>query len=356
MKQHRKALASSRRNMLTKIIKHPQSLLAQEEKGENSTPVFREVDLTSYTSAMEHYWQQSKESLLPSAEQLAATQIAPLERLFSALPAKHPQAQQIARLLSQAYQLAGILVSHRNNFRQCALYCQRAVQLAEEAQDSTLLVAALVKLGVTFYYADQPQQAGAIYRQALTSCQGVSPLLQCSLSMKRAAVFAQFGQEQEAMRLLEEVYRAFPSHPERDPAFLYADCGVPSLSLWDGLTHLALGESNAGRSAAPSHLLRAWETFAPFGGAQPSLVISERNRLEILNHQAITATYLGDLERVEAYLIQGILGARHLGSSHRYAEAIECYRLARTRWPNEIRIQRLASWFLDEISPNSDRV
>lgn len=346
--QEPQAPTFSRREMLIGRFKQQERIAQAREQTEHA-PVFPEEDLAAYIAAMAQYWRQSKQEHLPGVEQLHAQHIQPLEQRATNLATTHPQRAPIAHLLSQSYQLLGILLFHRNDVRQRVRFCQQAVAWAQEAHDPHLLVAALLKLGVSFYYADLPQQAEDIYQSALAPSEKVSPLLQSSLWMKWAATSAQMGQEREALACLEKAYRIFPAHPEQDLAFLYADCGSSSLALWDGLTHLALAENPTGLLRDLSHVQHACEAFHPSVQQPEGPWISQRNHLETVNHQALAATLLGDLEMTEHYLTQGIVGARSLNSARRFAEALKGYRQARIHWPEERRIRRLAGLFIEDL-------
>ena len=143
------------------------------------------------------------------------------------------------------------------------------------------------------------------------------------------------GQEQGAKRYIGLTYESFPEHPRDDPSSLYTDYGRPSLSLWSGLTWLSLDEPST-----------AWEIFAQVGGLNPKLVISERNRIEIINHQAETAI-AGDQELFTAYLQEGLKGAKQIGSEKRHHEIWEIYEQAKKTWRNDKKILMLRKDLLD---------
>ncbi len=127
----------------------------------------------------------------------------------------------------------------------------------------------------------------------------------------------------------------FPEHPEQDPCFPYADCGHSTLPIWEGLAYLDLGQ--------PKEASSAFERIERF---PDPIVISERARIEAINHQAEAAIALGDQERFRMYIEMGVKRAKVLGSEKRYNEAREIYRQAKLIWSNEARIKGLQELFI----------
>lgn len=336
MNDDQKKLSVSRRTALAKLARWPLTLFPQQPPEQ---PCDVEETIEQCAQGIARCWQESKGYNLTSADQLLAVY---LQRLEQVAQIPSPYQRKGARLASQGYQLAGILAFHRGNLAAREVYCQRGVYWAEVAETPTLLVLALTNLGAKFRYENQPARSLQIYREALPFLCQASPLCQSSLYMKLAEAYAQLGQEREAEQSLDLAYQSFPARVEDDPAFPYADCDLPSLFLWDGMTHLALGKSQMRADATREHLKLAWQAFEPFGGHQPTRVISERNRLEILNRQAETAVYLHRQDLFTAYLMEAAVGARALGSEKRRKEAVNVYWKARAAWPRETRIRKLA--------------
>ena len=328
--------------MFTSVARLPQALA---ERLDDQPPEQADHELLAqYTQAIASCWQWSRGSDLATVEQALPSYLWGLEQVAHASP-KHAQAA--AHLLAQGYALRGILAFHHNDLQAHADYCRRGVQWARQAGDPTLLVATLATCGSTFHYAGQPLLALQTYQEGLELLDRASPLAQGSLLMKLAATYAQLGREREAKHTQYRTYRLFPPHPADDPAFLYADCGEPSLCLWDGLTHLALSKiCTVDNRTAQMHVRLAWELLDLFGGAHPRFVVSERNHVEILIQQARTAVALDDLERFIASFSNAVTGAKVLGSERRRREAIAVYWQARTSWPHEERVSDLAELFL----------
>lgn len=342
MKEPQRPARLSRRAVFTSFARLPQALA--ERLGDQPPEQADQELLAQYTTAIAACWQWSKGSDLATVEQVLPSYLWGLEQVAHASP---KQTQAAAHLLAQGYALRGILAFHRNDLQARADYCRRGVQWARQAGDPTLLVATLAICGCTFHYAGQPLLALQTYQEALELLDRASPLAQGSVLMKLAETYAQLGQEREAEHSLYRAYRYFPPHPADDPAFLYADCGDPSLCLWDGLTHLALSQlSPADERTAQMHLRLAWESLDLFSGTSPRFMVSERNHVEILIQRARTTIALNDLERFIACFTSAVAGTKTLGSQRRRREAITVYWQARAWWPHEERVSDLAELFL----------
>jgi len=58
--------------------------------------------------------------------------------------------------------------------------------------------------------------------------------------------------------------------------------------------------------------------------------------------RALAAVKVGNLEQFREHLIEGVNGAKALGSEKRRQEAIATYKEARLKWPHELQILELA--------------
>jgi len=332
----------SRRSMFTGLAHLPQTLV---DRLDDQLPEQADAALLAqYQTVITACWQWSKGPDLLPIEQALPFYLHRLEQIARVSP-KH--AQEAAHLLAQGYELRGILAFHRNDLLARADFCRLGVQWARQAADPTLLVAAIATYGATFRYTDQPQQALQTYQEALAGLDQASPLAQASLLIKLAEAHAQLGQKPEAERSLSRAYKVFPAHSWDDPAALFADCGEPSICLWDGLTHLALSRtSSADERAARLHLRHTWDMLDLYGGTHPPFVVSERNHVEILVRQTETAIALDDLDVFTATFADTVIAMKALGSERRRQEAIAVYWQARKHWPREARVSDLAELFL----------
>lgn len=284
-------------------------------------------------------WYLMKASELGAVELALPKYLPTLETL-----AKQPSEYQAeaAELASQCYQLIGLVKLHQNNFPARQVYCERAVHYSRLTQDFNLQASALIHLANTFYYGNYPIKALQTYQEALPFINRISPSLSSRLYVMLAESCARCKQEENAKKYISLTYESYAKRPEDNESLPYSDYALSSLYLWEGLTYLALGQHypDAGYSQ------RAWDTFALIGGIQPKLKVSERNRIEIVIHQAETAIALEDQECFCTYLIEGVTGAKNLGSERRYLEAWTTFEKARFVWRNERRVKELADLFV----------
>jgi tetratricopeptide (TPR) repeat protein len=348
--EHQHTARFSRRDAIRKLARLPQEVFSQKLPEHvlllQPPKLVAEEVLPQCATAIAACWQASRGPELSAVEQVLPSYLWALEQLARDASQPHHR-QTAAHLAAQGHQLAGILALHRNQLAAREAYGRRSLHWARVADDPSLLVAVIATFGATFHYSGQPTLALQTYQEAVPSLEQASPLAQSSLLMKQAEAYAQLGLQREAERSLNRAYRLFPPHPREDPAFPYADCGEPSLCLWDGLTYLALSKTQTDDEPVAHRLARrVWETLELCGGAHPPFVISKRNHLEILNHQAETAVLLDDLELFTSCLTEAVTGAKALGSQWRRKEAVSVYWQARHHWPHEDRVKELAELFL----------
>jgi tetratricopeptide (TPR) repeat protein len=300
------------------------------------TPVDTLNQLEKLTEAC---WHLMKASELAAVELALPKYLPTLETL-----ARQPSEYQMkaAGLASQSYQLIGLVKLHQNNFSARQVYCERAVHYSRLTNDRNLQASALIYLANTFYYGNHPVKALQTYREALPYMSEVSPSLSGRVYVMLAESYARCKQKEHAQRYVGLARETFARRPDDDVTLLYSDYALSSLYLWEGLTYLALGQHYPGRN----YYQQAWDTFTLIGGLQPRLMISERNRIEIVIHQAATAIALGDLDLFRTYLIEGVTGAKALGSERRYLEAFTTFEKAQLVWPNEQRVKALAELFV----------
>jgi tetratricopeptide (TPR) repeat protein len=245
-----------------------------------------------------------------------------------------PYQEVAAAIASQGYLLSASLAGHRDDLDARESYSIQSLQFGQIAQDYNLQVAALKQLAVTYDYKQRPGKALATYQRAIPYLDHVSPLLRSGICIRMSGAYAQCGQEQEALRYLGIAHESFPAIPEQDPGYLYADSGLYSLLLWDGLIHLDLDQ--------PKEAERA---FARVDGLAPKIEVPERVRIEFLTYQATTYMALRELEQSCTYLEESVKASLALGSERRYSEAYETYQQMRQVWPQERKVKTLKSLF-----------
>ena len=287
--------------------------------------------LDFFAKLTEICWQLSKGNDLDTAEHVLQAYLPKMVSL--ALPPSQQQ-QTIAGIASSGYLLAASLAGHHNDLKARQNCSEQALLFGDIAQDRNLQIAAMRQLAATFDYQDRPYKVLETYQQVLPYLGEVSPLLRSRIYAGTSGIYAQLGCEQEALRFLSLAYEDFPENPERDPSFLFADCGYFTLVLWDGLTHLELHQP-----------CEAAEAFARIDGLQPKIQVPERVRAEILHHQATTFTDLRQMDQACDYLEAAVKASLILGSERRYREAFEVFTQMRPIWISEKRVQSLGDFF-----------
>ena len=284
-----------------------------------------------FEKLVETCWHLSKGNILTIVE---PTLWAYLPKL--AIAAQQPSQHQgiAAGITSQGYLLAAILAGHRDDLNARQQFSEQALSYADLAKDRNLQAAALRQLALTFDYKDRPRKALQTYQQTIPLLEGTSTLLRSRIYAGLADSYAQYEQEQEALRCLSLAYENFPVRPEDDPTFLYADCDYFTLILWEGLTRLDLGQPK-----------EAERVFARVDGLRPKIKVPERVRIEFLNYQAETFTASRDMEQACAYLEEAVKASLELGSERRYSQASELYKQMRVVWRHESRIKALGDVF-----------
>lgn len=157
--------------------------------------------------------------------------------------------------------------------------------------------------------------------------------LRCQWPGSRPDLFGQLGRERDALLSIEQAERSYPSHPEQDPSFLYAEFRQASLILEKGLAFLALAEKFPGRS----YQRTAANVFDGIEWSTPATRVPDRIRYEIINHRAWAAILLSDLETAESHLRHAVDGFASLDSRQRRQEAQTAWTRAVERWPHERR-------------------
>jgi tetratricopeptide (TPR) repeat protein len=319
----------SRRDALMVIAGLPLTLLVKIQTG-SMAPALLEEFLAQCTASIAICWHLLKGTEFQPVEAVLSRYLPVLDKL-AYQPSRYQKS--IASLAAQGHILAATLTLHQNNLLAREAHCKQAIQLGQLAEDVNLHMTALKWLAVTYYYAKSPFKALQAYQKIEPFIDHISPLLRGSVYIKMAGAYAQCGREPEALRYIRMAHEHFPENPEQDPCFLYADCGLQSLPLWEGLTYLDLGQPREAQSA-----LERVEKL-------PTIIVSERGRIEAINHQAEAALALGDQERFRAYIEMGVRGAKALGSEKRYNEAFDVYQQAKKLWRNEPGVKELRDLF-----------
>jgi hypothetical protein len=333
-------LRPSRRQLLITLLALPVALAPSLQLGGASSVLVRKL-LAQCATSITAAWHLLKQTDFAIVEQHVSSYLLALTAL-----ARQPSAHQAeaARLASLAYRALGIVALHRRQFSTRDYYVRQALLYAEIVGDPHLQSLALMSIAdFSLLYRNDPSRAAETLRRALLDEDKITPSERSRLSASLALELAMRGQEQESLRHVHAAEERYPAHPETEPSFLYAEFTPGNLVLYRGLTHLSLARQFPERH----HQEEAWETFGHVGRLAAQGAVTERVRVEIVNHQAATAVEMRDLERFVSYLRLGVQGASDLGSAQRLHEAVTTWRRALQVWPAEPRVTALAELFAD---------
>ena len=329
----------SRRQALMAIAVYPLALLASFRKSSESLFIIEEL-LSRCAAGITASWHLLKGdgNDLIVVDQTVSNYLPVLVQVAQS-PSRYQKTA--ARLVTQGYRLKRIVALHQNTVKAWETYCQQALYYSEISEDPDSIVAALISSASNSYYNLNPQKASSIYQKALPYIDATSPLLRAKLFAELAVVYAQQGQEKEALSSLELAQKAYPAQPEQDSSFLYAEFTSASMILEEGLTYLALAQHNPREQSK-----HAWNAFSRIEQLQAQSLISQRVFCEVINQRAETALVLGDQELFRSYLERGVQGATSLSSKQRRREAISAYKKAQILWPRDPKVTELAEIFL----------
>jgi hypothetical protein len=189
-------------------------------------------------------------------------------------------------------------------------------------------------LGYTYVYTRQPGKAIVKFQEALQYLSTQDSLLTNDICMGLADAHGQCKAEKEALAALTIAQR-FPTNPENDPSFLYADCNLAVLYVWEGRTYLELGRHYPDRR----YHMKARQSLLRIEGESNA---TKRNSTGNSIYQSRAAVGLKELEMFFDRWTEGMEGAITLGSKRRYNEGCEVYQEACEKWPNEKKIKSMA--------------
>ncbi len=324
--------AISRRQALTTIAALPTALVWGAGLVTNAAI---EEFLPSCAASITSCWHLMKGKGFVAVNGILSTFVPSLATI-ALRPSKYQQGA--ARLAVQASIIQGILAMHQLNFTEREAHCHEAVRYATISQDNLLQAAALMYLGYTYshcYYPRQPQKAIPVFQRALHALGDETSLLRSDILMGLSEAYAQCTEEQEALHYMGLTQEFFPAHPELDPSFIYADCGINTLYQWQGKAYLQLVDHfpDAG------YQQKAVDSLMQSIGISS---ISERSANETVIYQADAARVLGELEIYTGSLRQATQMAVAIGSRRRYNDALLVYQRTPEKWLKERPIQALA--------------
>jgi len=259
-------------------------------------------------------------------------------------PSTHQQAA--AALAAQGNILQAIAAMHQLKVTERERYCREAIRCGYLSRDSSLTAAALMYLGYTYSFnvrPRQPEQAIRAFREALQVLGTDDSLLKSDILMGLAEAYAQRHDDAKALENMTLAQNYFPTYPQADPSYIYAECGLNVLYQWEGKMYLELAERYPQRGYAQ----RAWDALALSADTQS---INGRSISETVLCQADAARLQGDLTTYTDYIRDGLQMALTLGSRKRYNEAVELYQKTPEPWLKEQHIKVLTKEFSGKLS------
>ena len=260
----------------------------------------------------------------------------PLLSTIALRPSKYQQ--DAAKIATQTSILQAIAAMHRLNFTAREGHCKDAIRYSKISGDNKLQAAALMYLGYTLsfcYQPRRPERAIPVFLEGLHVLGNGNSLLRSDILMGLGEAYAQCNDEQNALHYLGLAHDHFPSDPELDPSYTYAECGLTTLYQWEGKTYLELLEYQPDRGyqrRASDALLQSIDATS----------LSTRCTSETIIYQADAARALGELEVYSNNLTQAATMAIEIGSKKRYNEALQVYQKTPEKWFTEPLIQELA--------------
>ncbi|MBX5457703.1 MAG: helix-turn-helix transcriptional regulator [Thermogemmatispora sp.] len=252
----------------------------------------------------------------------------PLYREQIMLLAQSPTLSQAgaAALAAQSQLLTCELGTDREDFGQAARAGKQALELARQADDRNLEVAAWIGLANLHFHQRQSKAALLCYQQAVARfTPAVTPLLKGRTYAGLAEVYAMRQARQEALRARGLAYELYPQRPEEDPAYGYQRSSRYSLYVFgDAQTQLFLGQPEAAEKALQS--------------AEKKTSDIEREpitRVDLLYYYAQVRLQQGWIEETGSVVAEAVQLARRLGSRLYFNKLAEVYERLRGRWPHE---------------------
>lgn len=289
--------------------------------------------ITHCAVAIPTTWHLFRNDDYPAIERLLPHYIEPLAKLAQQSSSLQPEA---ARLAVLAKILQGLVAMHRFQIPFREHCCLEATMLASHARDPLIQALAWMYLGYTYALCPPPRLTLALeaFHKGLHSVSSSSSLIASDICLGLADIYAQQGQEKQALRYLHEAQNRFPAQWEMDEYALYADCGLNTLHQWTGKTYLSL----AAHYPSQRYQHQAWDAIDQSLAITP---LSDRSMNETILYRAEAARDLHDLDRYQESLEQGVQMALH-GSKKLLFDVHHLFQQTPSVWLHEPRLQELA--------------
>ncbi len=328
----------NRRKALAIILGIPAALLnidRLERLSERSTIQLQPATLKDLEDGVRSRWHLYHSSSNQITEEGLLEQIEILEQLADtgAINEKH-----IARILSQNYQLAGILARDDFKYSRAKKYLRDALIFAKEAGSPDLIAASVARLALVLLRQGREDDALLMYYEAADLSKTAQSVVRGYIYSGLAEALARKGLRDDCYRTLDIAEKLFNQarniSSEDDLAFIYlttqslqdkrGECYVLSGQPWKGIEYLQLAEK----------LL---------DGSSP------RNHCRLLLQQAEAFLAAGEPDICVEYTIEGLQIARTLGSAGNINWASEIHaKLLASAWKNEPVVGKLGAAIVAE--------
>ncbi|MBV8695206.1 MAG: hypothetical protein JO183_06945 [Ktedonobacteraceae bacterium] len=331
-------LVISRRMALATLVAMPLGLVPAILAGQRS-PLVLEEFLPECTASLTACWHAMIEEEDFAAVAAQLPKYLPALELLAQQPSRYQKTA--AHLTTQGYLLMYHVALGNLNLPLTKVYCQHAERYSRVAEDQVLSLAVMTRLAYTFL-----EQSLSVYEKALAILSDprnqVSPSLQHKIFMQAAACYAQNGQVQQALRCLGKA-RETPLEQAHDEPIPNGWKMFSTLS-WTAQTYEYLGNLalNQGLSQRSRVLYTAVHQTLTQVEKLGATIVPEHVHVEVMLHQAKTGVDLGDRDIFQTYFQAGAQRAKGLSGQRHKQAAVDNWRLARLRWPDEMVIKDLA--------------
>ncbi len=318
----------SRRDALDLLVKLPMALIGVAP----TANFFKEEEVvsfcaTSVTACWSLFW-AGEFSEVETALPTYFSQLTPLAQ--RSLTSQ----KTAAGLLSQAHQIASLLVLEKEDFGASLTHCKQASLYGQIAGDPNLQVASLIRKANSLFYRNtvpylrRHTQILETYQEALQYVKDVTSLLRGRIYSGLASAQAVLGQKQDALRHIALAYEEFPEYPENDIGFLYTYT-----------THYILHFNEACAYLDFKQPQQAWDALVQAATFVPNEV-SPRG-LELQNYRVIISIAKGDLDQSCTHFEKMVASGLALNSDLHQNEAHIAYEKMQLKWPHEKRVKEL---------------
>lgn len=250
--------------------------------------------------------------------------------------ARRPSSYQTmaADLATQCYRLEAILGYHTENLSVAEQKAKKAVTYSRMANNPNLLVTSLVLHALISYYTDRPEMALEKCLEASQYLHQVTHAVRSYLYRMQAACLAQLDQEEEALTTLDLAHEMFLKHPASEKPFVHAAHDQFELYLWDGITHMHLGQYDKASQA-----LEQVDPHNAYAVLPPRVRTGFLNNLVFMELRRTAETR--DMERCITLWTEAMRQAVVLKSELRFQEAYRAYNEMMIAFPGESRVKQL---------------